>query len=153
MADDPIAVELDPIRERGYSRDQNGAAAFRQSDDAARDVPRLLAALDAPLKLHSREPWYLAASDCEHPEPPEDTDDWHDWTDAHVPGTSGMTVCLLTQLDAYCPECTRLAYGDSEPEGDDFVSAPCDTRSAILAALTPDHPETASQEKDSTDAG
>lgn len=50
-ADDPVSAALAPIREHGYKPDQSGAAAFRQSDNAARDVPRLLAALDAVLKL------------------------------------------------------------------------------------------------------
>lgn len=105
--------------------------------NARTDVPRLLAAVDAPLKLHGAVPWYCAASDCEHPEPPEDAAEHDDWSDNHTPGSTGITICLLTQIDSYCPECTRLEYDTLEPEGDgDFVSAPCDTRKGILAALT-----------------
>jgi hypothetical protein len=54
MTDDELSSALEEIRARGYRRDQNGAAAFRQSDDAARDVPRLLAAVDAALAHHEK---------------------------------------------------------------------------------------------------
>jgi hypothetical protein len=101
---------------------------------------KALAGVDAALKLHGSVPWYCAASDCEHPEPDEDSEAHDDWHDDHTSGTGGIIVCLLTQVDSLCPECTRLRYDTLEPEGDDFVSAPCETYSAILAALAGDLP-------------
>jgi hypothetical protein len=103
---------------------------------ARTDVPRLADALEKALELHGSVPWYASAMDCEHPEPPEDSDAHDDWDDDHTSGTGGIVVCLLTQVDSLCPECTRLKYGTLEPEGDDFVSAPCGTRTAILKAIT-----------------
>jgi hypothetical protein len=103
---------------------------------ARTDVPRLAAALEKALELHGSVPWYASAMDCEHPEPPEDSEAHDDWYDDHTSGTGGIVVCLLTQVDSLCPECTRLKYDTLEPEGDDFVSAPCGTRSAILKAIT-----------------
>lgn len=66
MPDDRLAAELAVITARGYRRDQSGAAAFRQSDDAARDVPRLVKALEAALKLIDGARSALSAfpSDC-----------------------------------------------------------------------------------------
>jgi hypothetical protein len=103
---------------------------------ARTDVPRMAAAVERALELHGSVPWYASAMDCEHPEPPEDSAAHDDWYDDHTSGTGGIVVCLLTQVDSLCPECTRLKYDTLEPEGDDFVSAPCGTRSAILKAIT-----------------
>jgi hypothetical protein len=98
---------------------------------------KALVGVEVALELHGAVPWYCAASDCEHPEPPEDDSKaYDDWCDDHTSGTDGMIVCLLTQVDSICPECTRLKYDTLEPEGDDFVSAPCGTRLAILKAIT-----------------
>lgn len=51
MADD-IAAALAAIRERGYRNGATGAECARLSDAAAVDVPRLLAAVEAALKVH-----------------------------------------------------------------------------------------------------
>ena len=48
---DELTAALNEIRERGYENGARGAHCARLSDDAARDVPRLLAALDEVLKL------------------------------------------------------------------------------------------------------
>jgi hypothetical protein len=104
-------------------------------EHSRQDLSRLLAAVDETLKLHGSVPWYASAMDCEHPEPAEDSDAHDDWYDDHTSGTGGIVVCLLTQVDSLCPECTRLKYDTLEPEGDDFVSAPCGTRTTILKAL------------------
>lgn len=134
---DPLVAELDPIRQR-HAKTQDGfssnAVAYIESQA---DVPRLLSAVDAVLKLHTCVPWYAAADGYAHPEPPEDSDEHDDWYDDHRMGTTGIEICMQEQVDSYCPECTRLQYGTLDPEGDgDFVSAPCVTRSAILAGLT-----------------
>jgi hypothetical protein len=125
---DPVAAELDQIRRfLDGSNEDEWYAAGRM----------LLSAVDKALALHSVVPWYCAASDCEHPEPENDmSDEWQDWDDDHVNGSGGILICRLTIEDSFCPECTHLKYGDEEPEGDDFVSAPCATRSAVLAELT-----------------
>ena len=47
MPDLARALSLDEIRNRPWLPDRMGAAAYSQSDDAARYVPVLLAALDA----------------------------------------------------------------------------------------------------------
>ncbi|HEY2090151.1 MAG TPA: hypothetical protein VGH54_29535 [Mycobacterium sp.] len=52
MADGTPLAALAKIRGRGYRRDAGVAEAARLSDSAAVDVPRLLAALEAVLKLH-----------------------------------------------------------------------------------------------------
>src|ERR1035441_2793392 len=51
MPDDQLAATLDEIRGRGYRNGARGALCARLSDAAAVDAPRLLAALDAALKL------------------------------------------------------------------------------------------------------
>jgi len=113
------------------------AADLRFAAHAREDVPRLLAAVEAVLTLHSCVAWYAAADGCEHPEPEdEDSGEHDDWNDDHPMGTTGIQICLKEKAGSYCPECTRLAYGDAEPECEDFVSAPCPTHKAVLAALT-----------------
>jgi hypothetical protein len=143
VADDNLSAALEEDRE--------ALAALRPAFELPLDEARasfaagvLLAraelameAVLAALALHGCEPWYLAASDCGHPEPEDDmSDEWQDWDDSHVTGSGGILICRETQIDSFCRECTRLNYGDGEPEGDDFVSAPCGTRKAVLAALT-----------------
>jgi len=140
MADDPLTAALEEIK-RDHRQHVSvnfpvPGVCVSNRDRWPCQAYRAASAVDAALKLHRAEPWYCAASDCEHPEPPDDSDDHDDWYDDHTSGTGGIVVCLLTQVDSICPECTRLKYDTLEPEGDDFVSAPCDTRSAILAALT-----------------
>jgi hypothetical protein len=49
---DTITKRLAEIRANDYRRDRNGAAAYRQSDLAAVDVPALLAAVEAVLRHH-----------------------------------------------------------------------------------------------------
>jgi hypothetical protein len=94
-------------------------------------------ATDAVLALHGSMPVYRAAPGCGHPEPDADAEEWMDWYDSHVPGTGDVgRVCLLTQTASYCPECTFVKHGDEEPDGDDYVPAPCVTREAILKAVT-----------------
>jgi hypothetical protein len=51
VADDRMSAALAEIRERGYENGAHGAQAARLSDAAAIDVPRLLAAVEAVLKL------------------------------------------------------------------------------------------------------
>src|ERR1035441_1825531 len=51
MSDDQLTATLDEIRGRGYRNGARGALCARLSDAAAVDAPRLLAALDAVLKL------------------------------------------------------------------------------------------------------
>jgi hypothetical protein len=51
MPDDQLTATLDEIRGRGYRNGARGALCARLSDAAAVDAPRLLAALDAALKL------------------------------------------------------------------------------------------------------
>jgi hypothetical protein len=127
------APKYDPGYPAVYPSDADAAFIVH----ARTDLPRLLSAVDKALALHSVVPWYCAASDCEHPEPENDmSDEWQDWDDDHVNGSGGILICRLTIEDSFCPECTHLKYGDEEPEGDDFVSAPCPTRSAVLAGLT-----------------
>jgi hypothetical protein len=68
---------------------------------------------------HGREPLFVAASDCGHPEPPEPAtaeDDegwtaWDAWHGDHVPGAGegGALVCELTPAGWYCPACTAIA--------------------------------------------
>ena len=98
MADDPLAAALAKKREAL-------AAAWAVLE---RTPPRTLApslgiaagvasvaldAVDEAVKLHAAEPWYLAASDCEHPEPPEEDSEAHDdWYDDHTPGSSGIVI-------------------------------------------------------------
>jgi hypothetical protein len=53
MSDDPTAA-LTLIRLRGYRNGATGAECARLSDAAAVDVPRLLAAVEAALKLADR---------------------------------------------------------------------------------------------------
>lgn len=92
----------------------------------------------AVLALHGCMPWYVAASDCGHPPlVDDDSPEWAEWDAAHPPGAGDIgRICLGTQAASYCPGCTRLAYGDADPEGGDYVSAPCGTRKAVLAVLT-----------------
>jgi hypothetical protein len=134
-----LLSEAERASRKGYAPEFD-EAQLDAADNAvtALDLARLclLAAVDETVRLHGSVPWYCAASDCEHPEPAEDSEEHDDWYDDHTSGTGGIVVCLLTQVDSLCPECTRLKYDTLEPEGDDFVSAPCDTRLAILAALT-----------------
>lgn len=97
---------------------------------------RCAAALKAALAPHEVRAWYLAATDCDHPEPPEDSDARADWDGGHPPGTGDAgRICLHTQIASYCPACTELVYGDEEPYGDAYVPAPCRTRQDITREL------------------
>lgn len=135
MPDDKVSADPAAILAEIAERERLVAIGYVRDP---KDVPRLLAVAHAALKLHGSVPWYCAASDCEHPEPEDELSGEHDdWYDNHPPGAGDIgLICRLTQVDSFCPECTRLMYDTEEPEGDDFVSAPCDTRSAVLAALT-----------------
>lgn len=139
MTDGKLSAELAAIRHRNEGRIEfyRYTEYTVEHDVAEGDVRRLLAAVDATLNLHGSVPWYAAASDCGHPEPEDDmSDEWQDWDDNHRMGSGGILICLLTQDDSFCPECTRVRYDTAAPEGDDLVSAPCDTRSAVLAGLS-----------------
>ena len=103
---------------------------------ARSDVPWLLAIADKVLKLHGSVPYYAGADGCDHPEPPEEADEWEDWADGHPVGTGGDRICLTEHILDFCPECTRVAYGDEEPVNEDCVRAPCGTREAITRELT-----------------
>lgn len=152
MADaDPLAARIAEDRERVkaafrelyplHPGDVATAAQVLASGIALGTADRLLAVVEAALALHDGKPYYLAASDCDHPEPPEGTGEWADWDGEHVPGTGDVgAVCLLTQTGSYCPECTRVTFGDEEPQGEDYISAPCDTRQAITKALLGEAP-------------
>lgn len=138
MPDDRLTAALEEIRGRNEWR-----IAFHRYTDytVEHDVPegdvrRLLAALDAVLEQHETKPYYLAASECEHPEPSDDADEWTEWDSDHPPGTGDVgRICLLTQIASYCPGCTEMTYGD-EPCGEEYVPAPCGTRAAITRELT-----------------
>ncbi len=52
MTDDRVASALAEIKAQLWLRDRMGAAAYRQSDEAARVVPRLVAAVETALSYH-----------------------------------------------------------------------------------------------------
>jgi hypothetical protein len=103
---------------------------------ARNHIPALLAALEAVLADHDNRGVFLAADDCDHPEPADDDAAWHDWDADHPPGLGDVgRICLLTETGRYCPACTRLVY-DDDPLGDSYVDASnCIVRPAISAAL------------------
>lgn len=158
---DPLAV-LERIRAFGYLPDKNGAAAFAQSDQAARDIPVLLAGYDALLKAHKPDQIYKSADNCDHEcpsepdwrnRPPEGTAGWAAWEaaaaawdayqDDHPIGSGpdggtgeGVRVCLLSPDYMACPACTKLVYQTWGDE-DRFISAAeCVALPLIAAALS-----------------
>lgn len=132
MTDDKLAARIAKVGDR-VSRI---VAVASPSPDLFRANEGAYAALAVLLATHECKPYYLGASDCEHPEPPEDTSDWADWDGDHPPGTGDVgRICLLTQIASYCPECTRLVHGDEEPSGEEYVPAPCGVRAPIASAL------------------
>jgi hypothetical protein len=123
-ADDTPTAALAEIRERGYRRDVRVAEAARLSDSAAVDVPRLLAALDAVLKLHERVPIYgyadgYAGGTCPHG-PDYDGD-------AHFESDDAEWLCTSLPEGATCDVCRGI-------DGDN-TDWPCPTYEAIALAL------------------
>lgn len=54
------AASLAEIRKRPWLRDRMGTSAYSQSDDAARAIPALLAAIDALTEALTRHrPWFV----------------------------------------------------------------------------------------------
>jgi hypothetical protein len=124
---DKMTTALDEIRGRGYRKGTApGLKAGELADRAAADVPRLLAALDEVLKLHTRQETPVQSWDldlrCEK----------HQWTrnDRYGP-FKGLREHLLSVRN--CPDCTcRETHPCTHCREDDW---PCPEVQAISRAL------------------
>lgn len=123
-ATDELATRIAALRDKS-SRILSVASP---SPDVIRGNERAYAALETLLADHSDEGVYLAAEECDHPEP-EATGyaGWDTWVAHHPYGTGGDSrdnprICTLTEIGRHCPACTLLVYGE-EANGENYVPA------------------------------
>jgi len=95
------------------------------SPDLTRLNESAYAALETLLAEHTDEGVYLAAEECDHPEP--EATGWAGWVVSHPEGTGADSrdnprICKLTEVGRHCPACTLLVYGE-EANGEDYVPA------------------------------
>lgn len=144
MPEDRVTAVLEEIKERArWTSSADGIAApGATAVGSAKDVPRLLAAVDGVLVDHTDSPVFIGADECDHPEPHVSLPGcagqavWDTWNDDHPLGAGDVgRICLLTEIGRYCPACTQLVYED-DPIGDSYVDASnCIVRPAISSAL------------------
>lgn len=112
------------------------------SPDLMRANESAYAALAVLLAGHTDEGVYLAAEECDHPEP-EATGwaGWDTWVINHPDGTAADSrdnprICKLTEIGRHCPACTLLVY-DEEANGENYVPAgDCLVRPVIARQFT-----------------
>lgn len=121
--DDQVSAELAPIRERRKVTFDDPAGRGRPDlllavKAAREDVPRLLAALDAALKLHAPRTDRVLGSACGK----------HRLLVPTLLPLPDCEECVQDRRREVCPEC-RDQYGDP------VLFDLCRVRSAVLAAL------------------